>query len=145
MDVGRSQGAWFAIQVRPKCEHSVSICLRNKWYHDQTTWPSRPGQDTFDARERPIQYEESLPLARPLKQALKTMGEASAKPLYPEYLFCRFDSGRIVTTPCVIRRLDFDRTSVGIDDRESASMPRVSEVWALGAPMPRFSRQLLLS
>jgi transcription antitermination factor NusG len=107
MGFGRADGAWFAIQVRPKYETFVSNCLRNKG------------------------YEEFLPLAHSSEWLIRSSVRPTApKPLYPGYLFCRVDinlTGKIISTPGVIRILSFGRSPVPVDPQEMANMRRISD------------------
>jgi transcription antitermination factor NusG len=73
---------WWAVQVRPLSEKSVSIHLRNKG------------------------YEDFLPMYPDLRQPHGSL--TKEKPLFPGYVFCRAcfsPAAKIVTTPGVIRIL----------------------------------------
>ena len=85
--------SWFAIQVKPRYERIVAMCLREKG------------------------YEEFLPLAK--TAVAPKMGVE--KPLYTGYVFCHFDpyiSAPIVTTPGVVRLVGNGSIPIAIPDME---------------------------
>jgi transcription antitermination factor NusG len=89
---------WFAVQVKSKREKAVALALNVKG------------------------YEEFLPLCRHRR---RKCSEATEAPLFPGYLFCRFDSqvyGSIVTTPGVIRIVGCGAQSVPVSDEEINSI-----------------------
>jgi transcription antitermination factor NusG len=89
---------WFAIQVKSRREKAVALALSVKG------------------------YEEFLPLYR---RKRRKCNEATETPLFPGYLFCRFDSevhGSIVTTPGVIRIVGFGSRSFPVADEEINSI-----------------------
>lgn len=88
---------WFALQVRTRTEHRVATILRAKGYEEFL--PTRNGR-----RRR-----ASLPPA----------------PLFPGYVFCRLNPtvyGLIVTTPGVIRIVEFGGKPAVIDPEEIRSV-----------------------
>lgn len=91
-----TQGEWFALQVKARTEHQVATILRTKG------------------------YEEFLPTRSTTKKKVSTR-----LPLFPGYVFCRFRSdarGPIVTTPGVIRIVQFGGKPAPIDPEEIRSV-----------------------
>lgn len=91
-----TQGEWFALQVKARTEHQVATILRTKG------------------------YEEFLPTRGTTKKKVSTR-----LPLFPGYVFCRFSSdahGPIVTTPGVIRIVQFGGKPAPIDPEEIRSV-----------------------
>ncbi len=91
-----TQGEWFALQVRIRAEHQVATVLRTKG------------------------YEEFLPTHGVTKKK-----DSSPLPLFPGYVFCRINPnahGRIVTTPGVIRFVQFGGKPAPIDPEEIRSV-----------------------
>ena len=87
-------GSWFAIQVRPRTERSVVSILEGKGY--EPFLPTRPVEPSKTKRR-------------------------SDQPLFPGYLFCRFDAqlpGRIVTTPGVVRIVRYGNVPSPLLDSE---------------------------
>ena len=94
-------GSWFALQVRPRMELSVSSMLRAKG------------------------YEEFLPLRR------FNTASSAAKPLFAGYVFCRLAPdacGRFVTTPGVIRIVCFGGKPAAVDAEEIAALQLVDRL-----------------
>lgn len=90
------QDEWFALQVKTRTEHQVATMLRTKG------------------------YEEFLPA-----HTVKKKGIASKVPFFPGYVFCRINSnacGLIVTTPGVIRIVEFGGKPAPIDPEEIQSL-----------------------
>ena len=88
--------SWFALQVRTRTEYRVATILRAKG------------------------YEEFLPTRNVARR--KT---ASPVPLFPGYVFCRLNPnvyGLIVTTPGVIRIVEFGGKPAAIDPEEIRSV-----------------------
>lgn len=86
--------SWFAIQVKPRCERLVAMCLREKG------------------------YEEFVPLA---KTGVAPNKVGVEKPLYTGYVFCHFDpyiSAPIVTTPGVVRLVGNGAIPISIPNAE---------------------------
>lgn len=89
-------GEWFALQVKTRTEHQVAALLRVKG------------------------YEEFLPTHNVRKKRV-----LSQVPLFPGYVFCRINShayGLIVTTPGVIRIVEFGGRPAPIDPDEIRSI-----------------------
>lgn len=87
---------WFALQVRTRTEHRVAALLRAKG------------------------YEEFLPT-----RSIKRKSVLSHAPLFPGYVFCRVSPyvyGLIVTTPGVIRIVEFGGKPAPIDPEEIRSI-----------------------
>jgi transcription antitermination factor NusG len=100
LDIGRrivlNTGEWFALQVRTRTEHQVAAMLRFKG------------------------YEEFLPTHNVRKKSV-----LSPVPLFPGYVFCRINAhvyGLIVTTPGVIRVVEFGGKPAPIDPEEIRSI-----------------------
>lgn len=90
------QDEWFALQVKTRTEHQVATMLRAKG------------------------YEEFLPA-----HSVKKRGMASKVPFFPGYVFCRINTkacGLIVTTPGVIRIVEFGGKPAPIDPEEIRSL-----------------------
>ena len=90
------QDEWFALQVKTRTEHQVSTMLRAKG------------------------YEEFLPAHN-----VKKKGIASKVPFFPGYVFCKINTnacGLIVTTPGVIRIVEFGGKPAPIDPEEIRSL-----------------------
>jgi transcription antitermination factor NusG len=87
---------WFAIMVKPRFEKSVSGLLRAKG------------------------YEEFTPVMRQ-RQAWSDRWKTVEFPLFPRYLFCRFDFQNrvpVLNTPGVVRVVGFGPTPCDISDPE---------------------------
>lgn len=87
---------WYALQVRPRYEKIVASTLAFKG------------------------FEGYLPLYRYRSRWSDRIKEIHA-PLFPGYLFCRFDINKrlpIMITPGVIRVVDTGRKLLPVDDRE---------------------------
>ena len=89
----RTESRWFALQVRPGFELAIASVLKSKGYEEFVpTYSSDEG----------------------------SRGRVE-RPLFPGYIFCRFDSrvhAPIVTTPGVIRIVGYGRTSASLTDSE---------------------------
>jgi transcription antitermination factor NusG len=99
-DSGKNQ--WFALQVRGRHERLVSTALTNKGYESFL-----PTYQNWEGSKR-RKYAES--------------------PLFPGYLFCRFDAFRrlpILVTPGVIHIVGIGREPVAIDEIEVFSLMRI--------------------
>ncbi len=86
---------WYALHIRPKCEHLSSVALAAKG------------------------YEIYLPSYTPSR--LGAARTARQLPLFPGYLFCRIGphcAGRIVTTPGVISFVGYGRQPAVIPEAE---------------------------
>jgi transcription antitermination factor NusG len=106
---------WYALQVCHKYESVVSSILRNKG------------------------YPEFLPLYRARRRWSDRIAEIDL-PLFPGYLFCRFDAGDrrvpIVTTPGVVRIVGIGRTPVPVDDAEIAAIQAIVASGVAAEPWP---------
>lgn len=81
MDLNRFDKCWFAIQVRPRYEFIVASVFRSKGFEEFL--PSYKSKRQWSDRQKEIEL-----------------------PLFPSYVFCRFDARiqvPILTTPGVIR------------------------------------------
>lgn len=106
---------WIAIQVRSKMERTTAEHLRARGY------------DLF------------VPLGPPCPDARRRV----RLPLFPGYVFCRFDptlSARIVTTPGVIRLVGFGEGPARISDEEIESVRRAVDSGCPVHPITRFPR-----
>jgi transcriptional antiterminator NusG len=108
------QKPWFAIHVKRRFERSVATNLVGKG------------------------YEQFLP-TRPCR-AGDPAGEVGAgEPLFPGYVFCRFDRtvpGLIVTTPGVIRIVGFGQGPAAIPDAEIEAILTIEKSGLPVAPHP---------
>lgn len=101
-----SSYSWFALQARPKCE-----------------WVAREGLALKG-------YECFLPSYRQKKRWADRVVEKEL-PLFPSYLFCRFDlqapagMGRVVSTPGVWRIVSFGGKPVSIADHEIEGLQKL--------------------
>lgn len=94
---------WFALQVRPRFEKVVASTLLNKG------------------------YEGFLPLYRHRSRWSDRMKEIEL-PLFPGYLFCRFDVNRrlpILVTPGVMRVVGIGKTPHPVEDHEIAALQSI--------------------
>jgi len=90
------QDEWFALQVKARSEHQVAGMLRAKG------------------------YEEFLPTHN-----VKKKGLAAKAPFFPGYVFCKINTnacGLIVTTPGVIRIVEFGGKPAPVDPEEIRSL-----------------------
>jgi transcription antitermination factor NusG len=95
--------AWYAIRVKPQFEKIVALRLRGKG------------------------YEEFLPM-RALRRERSGRIEFFARPLFPGYIFCRFDENKrlpILITPGVLYIVTLGGRLARIDDDEIASLQSV--------------------
>jgi transcription antitermination factor NusG len=95
--------AWYAIQVKPRYEKHVSQVLQQKG------------------------YEEFLPLYQ-ARRRWKYRTKLIDFPLFPGYLFCRFDvSDRlpVLTTPGVLHLIGAGKTPLPVGDQEIVALRTV--------------------
>lgn len=88
--------SWYAIRVRSKFERAVSLALSGKGYDEYL--PLYHSRRTWSDRSKDLDL-----------------------PLFPGYLFCRFDVQvrlPILTTPGVVSIVGTGKTPVAISDRE---------------------------
>lgn len=105
---------WFAVRVKPRAERVVADALRGKG------------------------YEEFLPLHRERRRWSDRVATVEA-PLFPGYVFCRFDVQRrlaIVTTPAVLQIVSIGKTPHPIADDEIASVRVLVESGLVIEPWP---------
>ena len=91
---------WYALQVQPRCESRVSTTLSLKGY-------------------------EVLSPTYSIKQRRNGQLIQKEAPLFPTYLFCRYNQSlpqRIVDSPGIVRFVSFGNTPVPIDDTEINSI-----------------------
>jgi transcription antitermination factor NusG len=102
-EVGRTAYPWYAIRTRPRFEKTVAVGLRGKG------------------------YEEFLPIRR-VRKAKSDRSIVVEHPLFPGYMFCRFDSIKclpILTTPGVIYIVSSSKRLLPVPDEEIASLRKV--------------------
>lgn len=108
---------WFAISVRSNHESIVKTMLEHKG------------------------YEVFLPLYRHRRKWSDRVKESSS-PLFPGYVFCRFDpsliSAPVVTTPGVIKVIGVGPTPVAVDDAEIESIRKVVAAGFTVSPWSQF-------
>ena len=105
---------WFALQVRAKHEAGVAQFLQGKGY----IW--------------------FLPSYKCRKRLCDRVKVADA-PLFPGYLFCRFDPEKrlpILTTPGVIQIVGYNRAPVAIDDSEIEALQMLVQSGLPNQPWP---------
>jgi transcription antitermination factor NusG len=113
-DTQLAERSWFALSVKSRHEKVVRQLLANK------------GFETF------------LPLYTRHHQYVRRARKFDL-PLFPGYLFCRFDPTRclqIVTTPGVLRLVGFGRTPTPVDHVEIASIQKVIAANIPALPYP---------
>jgi transcription antitermination factor NusG len=94
---------WYAVHVQSRFEAVASATLRAKG------------------------YEEFLPLYRSVRRWSDRRKQLDL-PLFPGYLFCRFDADRmlpILTTPGVVRILSAGKKPIPVAEDEIASVRRI--------------------
>ena len=103
---------WYALQVQSRLIHVASITLRDRG------------------------YQEFLPLYTSRRRWSDRIKELNL-PLFPGYLFCRFDATRrlpVLTTPGVIGVVGFGRNPVPIDEGEMQAIHRVIQTGIAAQP-----------
>ena len=100
MEFGNGYFPWFALRVRSQCENSVAAVLAGKGYE----WflPRYKSRRVLSDRIKEIQL-----------------------PLFPGYVFCRFDPDRrlpIVTIPGFVSVVGMGKSPIPIDDAEIAGI-----------------------
>ena len=111
---GQSGLPWFALQVRAKHESGVAQFLEGKGY----TW--------------------FLPTYK-LRKRLCDRFKVADAPLFPGYLFCRFDVQKrlpILTTPGVIQIVGYNRMPVPIDESEIDALQMLVQSGLPNQPWP---------
>lgn len=112
MNLTAFHGLWLAIQVRTKRELATAGLLATKG------------------------YEHFVPLYLP---ARKSVHRAAKVPLFPGYIFCRFDSQLrepIVTTPGVLRIVGNSVSPLPVDEHEIESLKIVCGSGFRAKPIP---------
>jgi transcription antitermination factor NusG len=105
---------WFALRVRPRHDKIVSLRLRNNG------------------------FEECLPLYR-VRRKWADRFKIVDLPLFPGYVFCRFDPSRllpILNTPGVIDIVRAGRVLLPVKDCEIADLQRLTESGLNCEPWP---------
>jgi transcription antitermination factor NusG len=101
---------WFVLYVKPRHEKNVSALLRGKG------------------------FDEFLPL-----YPRRTRSRTSELPLFPGYVFCRFDLANrlpVLTIPGVFSIVGFAGTPVPVDEREIEALQRVIRLGLHREPWP---------
>jgi transcription antitermination factor NusG len=98
--------SWYAVQVRPRCEHKIASMLEYKGIEQFV--PAR------------VTTKEFRPGAR------------NAQVLFAGYVFCRVDLSQrsvpVVTTPGVIRFIGTGNTPIPIPDEEMEAIRRITRL-----------------
>lgn len=105
---------WFAVQVRTRWEANTAGLLSNKGY--QTFVPTYSSKRRWSDRTRTLQL-----------------------PLFPGYLFCRFDPQKrlpILVTPGVIQVVGISKTPVPVEDSEIAAVEAIVRSGLPAHPWP---------
>ena len=98
-------GKWFAVHVKPRSEWCVAEALENKGY------------------EQFLPHCECAP-------ALRHRSKGGRLPLFPGYVFCRYDSSvglMIVTTPGVLRVVGYGNIPAPVDEDEIAALRTIMD------------------
>lgn len=106
---------WFALQVRPSAEQTVTTQLTYKGY------------DVF------------LPTYR-TRRVWSDRIKVVDLPLFPSYVFCRFNpadrSTPVVATPGVLKIVGFGSTPAAIDDQEISAIQQIATSRLSAGPWP---------
>jgi transcription antitermination factor NusG len=100
MSINNDEGHWYAVRVKPNCERVAATSLSSKG------------------------FEHCLPVRREEKRwsdRFKTV----ERPLFPGYVFCRFDFGRrvaVLSTPGVLYVVCFGGVPAAIEAAEIAAV-----------------------
>ena len=114
MSLPDSSPQWFALSTRAQREKMVATLLHNKG------------------------YEEFLPLYR-CRQRWSDRMKAMDKPLFPGYVFCRFDVQKrlpILMTPGVRLIAGVGKVPLPVNDQEMAALLRIVESGLQAEPWP---------
>jgi len=114
---------WFALRVRAKFEQLIATALSHKG------------------------YEQFLPLYTARRQWSDRVKE-SQKPLFPGYLFCRFDPAHrlpILTTPGVTGMVGIGKTPIPVEPHELDVVRKVVESGLDSLPWPFLKAGQLVS
>jgi len=101
---------WFALYVKPRHEKNVACMLRGKG------------------------YDEFVPLYN-----RRTPSRTTELPLFPSYVFCRFDENRrlpVLTVPGVFSVVEFGGRPAAVAEDEIAVLKRVIEARIARQPWP---------
>jgi transcription antitermination factor NusG len=105
---------WYSLRTRSNCEKVAAIVLESKG------------------------YQQFLPVYRSRRRWSDRVVETQT-PLFPGYLFCRFDPKRslpIMTTPGVICIVGFGREPAPISDREIEAIHTIIDSGVTAEPCP---------
>jgi transcription antitermination factor NusG len=106
---------WFAISIRPRCENSVMKCLSAKGYC--VFLPSYHKRQAYSDRVRVLEV-----------------------PLFPGYLFCRFNpavrTAWVVTTPGILKILSDGSKPIPVDVAEIDAIQRIVASRQASGPWP---------
>lgn len=113
---------WYGVRTRSNQEKIASVALREKG------------------------FAEYLPVYRTLRRWSDRIVERE-KPLFPGYVFCRFDFGKrlsIMTTPGVVSVVGFGNEPAPIDEREIEAVQTIlnSEIPAQPCPFLREGQRI---
>src|SRR5437867_6113925 len=114
MDFSTGDHPWFALRIRSRCEKNVAAALSEKG------------------------YEVFLPLYRYRRRWSDRLKEIE-EPLFPGYLFCRFDLQKrlsILITPHVILIVGTGKMPVPVDDREITALQSIVKSVLQAQPWP---------
>lgn len=114
MDLQLANNQWFAVMVRARWENSTESLLRGKGY------------ETF------------LPTYR-AKRSGKGRNEKLNLPLFPSYVFCRFDVHKrlpVLTTPGVVSIVGCGKIPIAMDDDEISAVQAVVRSGISAEPWP---------
>lgn len=108
----------YALRVKPRHEKSVAHALKDKG------------------------YDEFLPLYEVRRRWVHRNSQTVRRmrlPLFPNYVFCRFDPDHplpVLKTPGVLRLVSFAKVPVPLDETEVMSLKRIVESGLPAAPHP---------
>jgi transcription antitermination factor NusG len=105
---------WYAVRVRSRFEFVTSAALAERGY--DTFLPSYRSRRTWSDRTKEIDV-----------------------PLFPGYLFCRFDSAhahRVLNSPGVIHVVSMGTKPLPVDEQEVASIQKVCTLGRAAQPWP---------
>lgn len=114
MDADNDMQRWFALQVRTRWEASTTVLLGGKGY------------ETF------------LPTYKTKRRRNGRLKDVSA-PLFPGYVFCRFDAQRrlpILVTPGVIAVVGRGKIPLPVEDREMSAIQAIVSSGVRAEPWP---------
>jgi transcriptional antiterminator NusG len=108
-----TRNPWYALYVKPRQEKHIAVALRGRG------------------------YEEYIPL-----YPRHTRSRTSELPLFPGYVFCRFDFYNrlpVVSLPGVLSIVGFGGTPVPVADNEIAALQQVTQSELPRQPWPYYS------